>query len=74
MVHGRRSTGIDIEGYAKFLERLFNDGMVLIHNACGNALLSGLNGYGNTVFIRAAYGNHIDTLHSEIARIDVRGT
>ena len=64
--------GIDIEGDAKVLERLFDDVVVAIYHVLrGATLLLGPDGHRHSMLVAAADEEHILTLEAKIAHVDV---
>ena len=72
MVYLVGSAGVDVEGNAKIFKGLFIDRMVTVYHCLrSNAFVAGLEGDGHAVFVRSANGNHIPSLVSQVAHINV---
>lgn len=68
----RGRAAIDIEGDTKLLETLLDHLVVAIYHILrGDALLTGTDGDGHTVFIRSADEQHFALLQTKIAHIDI---
>ena len=72
MMGVRGRAAIDIEGDTELLETLLDHLVVAIyHILWGDALLTGTDGDGHTVFIRSTDEQHFALLQAKIAHIDI---
>ena len=73
LMHLRAGTSVNVEIDTEARERVLDNLVILVHNILRRAaLLTGLDRNRHTVFVAAAYIEHILSPHPEISDVDIR--